>query len=62
MKLVDSKLNGSSIMSPPASTINTAHQSTVSSLPSAAPQEGHVASNSSSSSESTDGRNNSNTH
>eukprot|EP00978_Attheya_sp_CCMP212_P044508 scaffold312545_cov39-Attheya_sp.AAC.1 len=49
-------------MSPPASTINTANQSTVSSLPSAAPQEGHVASYSSGSSESTDGRNNSNTH
>eukprot|EP00978_Attheya_sp_CCMP212_P034636 scaffold146167_cov65-Attheya_sp.AAC.1 len=42
---------------------NTANQSTVSSLLSEAPQqEGHVASNSSGRSESTDGRNNSNTH
>ena len=40
--LVNSKLNGSSIMSPPVFTINTANQFTVLSLQSQAPQEVHV--------------------
>jgi hypothetical protein len=62
LNLVDSRLNGSSIMSPPASTVNTANQSAVSSLQSEASQEGHAASNSRGISESTDGMNNSNTH
>ena len=45
MNLVDSKLNGLSIISPPAFTINTDNQSTVSPLHSQVTQEGHVASN-----------------
>ena len=62
MNLVDSKLNGFSIMSPPAFTINTANQSTVSSLQSKVAQEGHIASTGIGRRELTYGRNNSNTH
>ena len=46
MNLVGSKLNGLSIMSPPAFTVNTSNKSTVSSLQSQVPQEGYIASNS----------------
>eukprot|EP00978_Attheya_sp_CCMP212_P010672 scaffold25989_cov51-Attheya_sp.AAC.2 len=55
-------MNASSIMSPLAFRINTDNQSTVSSLHSQVPQEGRIASSSSGRRESTDGRNNSNTH
>eukprot|EP00978_Attheya_sp_CCMP212_P038524 scaffold191851_cov63-Attheya_sp.AAC.2 len=62
MNFVDSKLNESSIMSPPVFTINTANQSTESLLlHSQVLQEGQVVSNSGRG-ESTDGRNNSNIH
>ena len=62
MNLVNSKLNGSSIISPPAFTINKAIQSTVFYLQGQVTQEGHVTSNISGRRESTDGRNNYNTH
>ena len=58
MNLVDSKLNGSSIMSPPVSSINSTTQSTISSLPSEPSQESQMRSTSSIRNELTDARNN----
>ena len=58
MNLVDSKLNGSSIMSPPVSSINSTTQSTISSLPSEPSQESQMRSTSSNRNELTDARNN----
>ena len=55
MNLVNSKLDGSSVMSPPVSIVETANQSTVSSIRCEASQVGQVASTSSQRSESTNG-------
>ena len=58
MNLVDSKINGSSIMSPPVSSINSNTQSTISSLASELSQGNQVRSNHSDRSQLADARNN----